>query len=117
MKSFFPAILWAGFVMTVSVVHVPDISSPIEKLISQDKLAHAVVYLVLTFFLGWGYYRKGSRGGRHLLTSAVVSSLYGVGVELLQFSFFPHRHFELLDIFANIIGSLLGLFALKFFLK
>lgn len=86
-------------------------------MLSVDKVSHAGAYFVLTVLGGWGWirFKKINRlqpGGWWI---AAVSSLYGVGMEVLQLTFFPYRHFELYDILANIIGSIVGLFVLKFF--
>lgn len=45
-----------------------------------------------------------------------LCSVYGLFMEILQFTFFPGRYFEVLDIIANIIGSFAGLFVFKFFI-
>jgi len=95
-------------------MHAPDVPDPISRILSKDKFGHAGVYFVLTGLLGWAFHRNGDA---RALLSAGIAALYGVGVELVQYGFFPHRHFELLDIIANIIGSIAGLFALNFFLK
>ncbi len=36
--------------------------------------------------------------------------IYGIAIEMGQHYFFPSRHFEILDIIANIIGTLSGYF-------
>jgi VanZ family protein len=92
----------------------PELPDTFDRFLAQDKLAHAGVYFVLTGLLGWAFHRNG---GHRVLLSAGIAALYGVGMEIVQYAFFPHRYFELLDIIANIIGSIAGLFALKFFLK
>ena len=47
----------------------------------------------------------------------IISILYGISIEVIQFTFFPGRYFENLDILANIIGSFTGLFLFNFFNK
>ena len=42
-----------------------------------------------------------------------VSIIYGIGMEVIQYTFFPGRFFEIPDIIANIIGSFLGLYLFK----
>lgn len=96
---------------------VPELPDNFGRLLSRDKLAHAGVYCVFTGLLGWGFYRRDAISWRNAVLSAGISALYGLGIEGVQYAFFPHRFFELWDIIANIIGSIAGLFALKFFLK
>ena len=44
-----------------------------------------------------------------------ISIIYGIGMEVVQYTFFPGRFFEIPDIIANIIGSILGLYLFKRF--
>ena len=45
-----------------------------------------------------------------------VSIFFGIGMEVIQYTFFPGRFFEIPDIIANIIGSFLGLYLFKRFI-
>ena len=109
--------MWAFLILGVSVMKVPELPDNFERLLSRDKLAHAGVYFVFTGLLGWAFHRRGALSWRSAALSAGIAALYGLGLEGIQYTFFPHRFFELWDIIANIIGSVAGLFALKFFLK
>lgn len=103
--------------MFLSLTRGTNLPTTLQSLISFDKAAHAMAYFVLAGLLTWGFHRRGSLGAQQAWLVILLASGYGVGVEVLQYTFFPYRYFEFLDIIANIIGSILGLFALKFFLK
>ncbi len=45
-----------------------------------------------------------------IIIALVISGGYGILMELIQYGFFPNRYFEVQDIIANIIGSLIGLY-------
>jgi len=86
--------------------------------VSVDKFGHAVVYGILTILILRGFFTKNSKkvlAASTLVLAAVISSAYGVSMEIMQFSFFPNRFFEVLDIIANIIGSIIGVYIFKHF--
>ena len=87
-------------------------------LVSIDKIGHAVVYAILTLLILRGYFTKNAKqvlAVSILISAVIISSVYGVMMEVMQFSFFPGRFFEVLDIIANIIGSIIGLIVFKHF--
>ena len=87
-------------------------------LISVDKIGHAFVYAVLTLLILRGFYTKQAKkvlAVSTLILAVSISSVYGVTMEVMQFAFFPGRFFEVLDIIANIIGSLIGVYIFKHF--
>ena len=117
MKAFFPAFSWAILILIGSVAKAPDLPNPLENVNALDKLVHAFAYFVFTALLIWGFHRQGKPFSPYSWYSLGIAILLGILMEVIQYAFFPHRHFELFDIMANIIGSFLGLFALKIFLK
>ncbi|MDX1939783.1 MAG: VanZ family protein [Saprospiraceae bacterium] len=117
LKTFIPAIVWALTILLLSVMsglHLPKIA---EKIISTDKLAHAAAYMVFCVLLMYGLRRNKVAFSNAALVSVVMGSIYGVLMEVLQYSFFPHRYFEVWDIVANIIGSLISVLVSYFFIK
>lgn len=82
-----------------------------------DKLAHAAVYCLLNASLLWGFWQNKRLNRKTIWLSFGLSCAYGILMECAQYLFFPHRHFELYDIIANIIGSLLGLIVAFFLIK
>lgn len=83
---------------------------------SPDKWAHAAVYALLA--TGVWHSATGmmtSERNRYALAFGVAAG-YGIGMEIIQYSFFPGRYFEVWDIVANIIGAFVALVVLnKFF--
>lgn len=97
----------------------PSISLPetIWDLVAPDKWAHAVVYGILTILILKGWLKQKSTMVIAQILAVLLASLYGILMEWIQFSFFPNRYFEILDIFANIIGSFGSLFVFHYFYK
>lgn len=108
-KAFLPAIGWALFIFTLSAG--PGISLPVEwwKLFSPDKWGHAIVYGILSVLILWGFAKIGKTGSPFVFWGFSIAAGYGIAMELMQYTFFPGRYFEVLDIIANIIGSIIGL--------
>ena len=98
---------------------MPSVNLP-EKfmdLLAPDKWAHAFVYGVLTLLIIRAYAKNSSLSGRTTIYAVFIASGFGVSMEIMQYSFFPNRYFELLDIIANISGSIGSLFFKRFFIK
>ena len=108
--SFIPSILWAIIIFILSILP----GSSVEKLnwfdfLYIDKAAHCIFYAVLVFLILWAVKACNNDVTGHIKYKVItVSIFYGVIIEYLQFQFFEDRHFEILDIMANIIGSFLG---------
>jgi len=82
---------------------------------SWDKVGHFGVYAILTWLWLWALSLKNTINFRQLLIIGSLAAIYGVAMEVIQYSFFPNRFFEVLDIIANIIGCLLGAYFFNFY--
>ncbi len=82
--------------------------------LAPDKLAHAVVYGILSYLAIRAYSADNQVLWKHLAIVAILASGYGILMEIIQGTFFPHRFFEVPDIIANIIGSLVGIWIFNF---
>ena len=114
--NFIPALLWAVLIFILSTGHsvqVPRFSNLLEP----DKLAHTAAYFVMAALLLWGFHRTIGVTSATMTGAIVISSLYGISMECVQYTFFPNRFFEVYDIIANIIGSILGVLGLNFLIK
>lgn len=107
-KAYLPALLWLLLITGLSVM--PGVQLPAFHLFSADKLAHAVVYGVLT----WLLLRANTRTrqaplsfGKEIVVLC-LSTIYGVFMEFVQFAFIPGRFYEYDDMLANAFGSVMG---------
>lgn len=96
---------------TVRAERLP--SFDLRLLISTDKLGHFVFYAVFSLLIIYGHYRQHQ--GQWMLRAAsrlafYISVPYGMLMELLQAFVFFGRSAEWLDILANCIGSMVGVF-------
>jgi len=114
--AFLPALMWAAVILFLSTgksIQAPSLTNLLEP----DKLAHAAAYFVLAALLSWGFWRVSGLRNKLVWASAIISTLYGIGMEIIQYSFFPNRYFEVYDIIANIIGALICILVSKFIIK
>ncbi|NJK82707.1 MAG: VanZ family protein [Saprospiraceae bacterium] len=111
MKNISPLIwvaLWAIFILVASTVGVGlNLPTTWADLISWDKVAHVFVYMILCFLLIQSF-AKGRKRKLVLALALTISIVYGITIEWIQYIFFPNRFFEVFDIFANVVGSVLG---------
>jgi len=105
LKPFLPAILWSAVILVLSSGPSLQLPADVREIKGLDKLGHFAAYSVLSFLLLLGFHRSGRR---HPLTAILLSVLFGLGMELMQYAFFPHRYFEWWDVLANTLGTLAG---------
>lgn len=108
------SLIWATFILILSTVGIGvNLPTTLSDIIAWDKLAHAFVYAVFSFFLyrtGLLYFSKK----RALIYAWFIAVVYGITMEIVQYSFFPNRYFEIFDIFANIVGATINLLLIYF---
>ena len=116
-KRILPSIAWAMLILFLSSTTSIQLPPSWWDFISIDKLGHFGIYGIFTIILLKGFQ------GEHLhleqkdiYWALAISILYGIGMEVMQYTFFPGRYFENLDIIANIIGSFTGLLFYKRYL-
>ncbi len=113
---FFPAIIWGLIILYLSSGPGIQLPPSFWDFIAIDKVGHLVFYGVLAFLIAYGFYKIGNQSinKKMLFISLIVSSIYGICLEFMQYSFFPNRFFEILDIIANISGSIIGILFFKY---
>lgn len=116
---FAPAIAWAIFIMILCATPSSQIKAfTWDSLFNFDKLAHFSVFAILSALMTYGVWKNGVQLSFILVLIIIsIASLYGLTIEILQGSVFKERYFEILDIIANIIGSIVGAIAFTFFKK
>lgn len=107
-SPYVPAFLWLLLITALSVM--PGVQLPSFSLFATDKLAHAIVYAMLTWLMLRAYQR--SRNSRILSWKEwifpVLSTAYGVLMEFVQYAFIPGRFYEYDDMLANAFGAFFG---------
>ncbi len=114
LKSFWPAILVAAVILSLSTFGKVNLPQSLHDLFSVDKAGHTFFYGLLTFLVLKGFWEQGKKAE---LISVLTCISYGVLIEIVQYTLFPGRFFEFLDIIANIIGSIIGLYIFKYFIN
>jgi len=96
----------AGWAWAAAIVWLSLTPSPLEVDIEHgDKLGHFVAYGWLMFWFAQVYQESKTR-----IAYALGFIAMGVGLEFLQ-GRFGYRTYEMFDMYANILGVLLGLAA------
>ncbi|MFZ2898402.1 MAG: VanZ family protein [Saprospiraceae bacterium] len=105
MNPFLPAIIWSIVIAALSLGSGIQLPSEMWQLLEWDKVGHFGVYAVECFLLLKGFYQIGRRNP---LPAILLALFFGLTLEVLQYAFFPHRHFEWDDLLANTLGTLVG---------
>ena len=117
-KKLIPAFLWALLILYFSTKGKINLPESWWDFFSMDKIGHFGIYGIFTFLLLRGFVSPSSQWKeKGVLMALSISILYGIGMEVMQYAFFPGRYFEYLDIIANIIGSFTGLLFFNFLIK
>jgi len=106
-----PALDWLVIITLLSLMRSPRL--PDVGVSNTDKLAHAFVYFVLILLPIWGFLKKNNQKRLLHTTLWIIFAsccIYGVLIEVLQYSIGTGRNFEIPDIIANIVGCLFGVF-------
>lgn len=114
-KYYWPAILWAIFILTMCSIKLGDVSHSSLFFPGFDKLVHCGFFFVIIVFMSAGYIRQQSPHGlsyKTLLLILVISIAYGGLIEILQAYIFTWRSGEWNDLFADIIGALMATFSI-----
>ncbi len=116
LKNFIPATIWAIIILFLSASSGIKVPESLSDLTGTDKLGHFVIYAIFSILMLFGVFkiRNAMPSNPNAFLIVIVCSIYGVLMELMQFTFFTGRYFEVLDIIANIIGSIGGLFVFKY---
>ncbi|WP_313806266.1 VanZ family protein [Flavobacterium sp.] len=110
---FFAASFWTlaiAIVCLVSTSSIPSVSIP-----GKDKMVHGLFYFVFSIlwfvFLSKRFPLKSF--GQKAISVFVMTLVYGGLVELMQDFFTTTRKADLLDVLANLSGSIVAIFVLR----
>ena len=93
---------------------MPSLS--VWELFSFDSFAHAFLFAVLCFLMIVGLTKQFTFPKlRHfaIRASLLISSMFGIFIELMQHFFIYGRQGDIIDVVANTIGCLLGIVLFK----
>ena len=117
-----PLKYWKSIIWTIVVLlatTLPSSSIPKDLLLNIphfDKLVHFALFFVLaTFLLSEGNkLREQESITRYaILLAIIVSTIYGLAIELIQYLFLPTRSGSLYDFAANVLGALAAIAAYR----
>ena len=108
--SWLPTFLW---IIVVCYLSLTDSGLPKIKfrfILEADKIAHIVIYMVLTYLLmrSWAKMLSTINPGYIFLLATTQSISFSIIMEVLQKLLTNTRHFDLKDIYANIGGTIVG---------
>ena len=119
-EGYYPSLIWALMIMLLMGLpgnFFPTVINFWEWL-GPDKIAHILIFALLSFLILWGYRRK-IRNNKFLLCfcllSFLIASAYGALTEILQITIFVGRSGNIYDFCADTFGGLIGV--VVFFLK
>ncbi len=98
-------IVFIGILLLSTVLSIPV---QIEGVGYTDKLSHIFAYFVLIVTLLFAFHKNGLLQGKSWMMLVLLCSVYGILLELAQYTLFPNRYFEWLDALANVLGALIG---------
>lgn len=116
-KYHFPFILWALIIFIQS--SFPAVELPKVEIISFDKIVHMGVFGLLAglCYLSLIHLNRESTFTLNaFLWSAVITIIYGASDEFHQY-FVPNRSSEVQDWLADVVGVLIMLLIIKYFLS
>ena len=96
-----------GYALAIAVVAVLPISSPETPGVPLDKLVHVCEYLVFAWCLVQTGRASKWADATTLILAFGIPVLWGGALEGVQ-TLLPYRSGDWADVFANMIGSLLG---------
>jgi VanZ family protein len=109
----FAALVWTGVILFGCLIQASDV--PTIRISNIDKLVHAFFYFVFTILWFLTFYKViiNVNFVHSLLFSFLFSILLGIFIEILQETLTTTRHGDLLDVLANISGSLLAIISVR----
>jgi VanZ family protein len=104
------AVLWTGIILYLSLISAQEAKKfNVWDIVGVDKLGHLIFYAVMTLLWSMALARKNP--GKKIILFFSIS--FGVLMEICQLYLFNGRSFEIYDVIANIIGSIIGLILFK----
>ena len=113
MKHYVWALLWAAVILVLCSLPSATTDS-VPKFPGIDKLVHTGFFFVFTVLLYYGAIRRAGTSGpswRISIRVIAFSFLFALFTEYLQWKIFIYRSAEAWDLFADAVGTGMGVFA------
>lgn len=110
------AIAWTVVITGVSLMSLEGV--PKLGFSFADKIAHALVYFIFTIVWFFAFYRGITTTvlkNKAIIASAVFAIIYGICVEIMQEILVANRQGDWQDVLANVTGTILAVFLIKWF--
>ncbi|MFC3200199.1 VanZ family protein [Parapedobacter deserti] len=117
MKHYIWAALWAVVVLVLCSIPSENTAS-VPKFPGIDKLVHTGFFFVFTVLVYYGAIRKSGTSKPSFILSCkvvLISFLFALFTEYLQWKIFTYRSAEVWDLFADAVGTGMGVFAYLLF--
>lgn len=106
--AWLPALLWTGTIFILSTRGKVSMSLPFD-FVGPDKIAHLGSYALLCWLILWAIRIQQRLAPPYPYSWVIMGCiLYGLGLEVVQKTWFPDRYFEWGDFLANSIGVFAG---------
>jgi len=115
------ALLWAVFILILCGIpgqHIPRLA--FIDWLRPDKIVHLFLFGVLSFLLIRAFQQQLSflfLNHHPKIYSVVISSFYGIVIEVLQEYVFINRSGEVFDAVADAVGALIGVLIFNYWAK
>lgn len=97
-------------ILCLSLIKMPSTGISISNI---DKIYHSFAYFTLTMAWLFTYYKKPNK--KYIIVVSCI--LFGIIIEVLQYSLTIYRTGDYLDVIANSLGVLFALIIFNIFLK
>ena len=102
-------LLWSGVIAFFCLAQFESV--PLGTVSNIDKVVHVFFHFVLTVLCSLFFYKyiHSFYNWKSELLAFLFSLFFGIGIEIIQNLYTATRHGDLLDVLANVFGSILGI--------
>ena len=105
--------MWAAVILLATLLPASSMPSvSVWDLFSFDGFAHAAMFAILCFLMIGGLTKQYTYPKlKHFPIRAAffISSMFGIAIEVIQYTLIEGRTAELMDVVSNTIGCLIGI--------
>ncbi len=100
------AIIWAACILTLCIMNPSNLPSiQVNWDIGPDKFVHFTMFAVMSLSLIIGIQSLDWKK-KYFLYAGIISSVYGIIIEVIQGAFLVYRSFDYADMLSNAIGAI-----------